>query len=87
MAKSNKNLSKSYKAAYLQKSDPELGSRTPAGKDSTDNRDSQKNASLKFEKVRPAKAEVGTVRVAHEKQDGKNLDNASHANSGCGESE
>jgi hypothetical protein len=79
----NSNMSESYRASYCQESDPSLGARTPDGKDSKDPLDSRKNPNLQFEKVRDAKEDVGAARAAHEAQNGKHLDNAPHAQSGC----
>jgi hypothetical protein len=88
MKNNNKNLSPSYKASYLQKSDPEFGTRNPAGKDFSDNRESGKNPNLDFEKVLEAAEKPNAVKDAIAKQcghPGKHSDNRPLANSGCGE--
>jgi hypothetical protein len=71
-------------AAEINKSSkPKMGANTPVGKDSKDNMDATKNEKLQVVKVREAVEVPNIVRAAHEKQDGKNLDNAPHAQSGC----
>jgi hypothetical protein len=88
----NKNLSDSYKATYLQESDPEFGARVPASKKDrvADNHDSGKasaNAQAP-EKVKHAKEVPNAAKDAISAQcghKGKHSDNKTLANSGCGE--
>jgi hypothetical protein len=90
MTNPNKNMSKSYRETYCQESDPSMGAKVPAGKDSKDNLDSQKNPNLDFQKVRDAEEIPGAARKALDQQTGRGTktggsigDDAAHPNSGC----
>jgi hypothetical protein len=85
--KKNKNLSPSYEKSYLQVAEPSLGATVPKSKRDrvADNRESGKAypGAQTPEQVRTAAENVGSVRAAHEAQNGKNHDNQPHPQSGC----